>query len=180
MKVSMKRAYKMAKRQAGLTLIELIASLAVLALVIGGALALYSSASSSQGSTQMTQELNAIRAATKSLYYGQGGYGTVNLNQVLVSGNKVPSTIIVAAGTPPTLTNSQNGTVSVVGATSNFNITVTNVPTDICTSVLSSTGGWTSVKVGAAAAVTTFPISPGTAATQCAAAATQTIVFASA
>lgn len=179
MKVSMKRVAKFNK-QAGLTLIELIASLAILALVIGGALSLYSSASSSQGSTQMTSELAAIRAATKSLYYGQGGYGTANLNQVLVSGNKVPSTITVAAGTPPVLTNSQNGTVTVTGATTNFNITVTNVPTDICTSVLSSTAGWTSVKVGSSAAVVTFPISPDTAATQCSAGATQTIIFASA
>lgn len=179
MKVSMKTVSKF-KSQAGLTLIELIASLAILALVIGGALALYSSATSSQGSTQMTSELSAIRAATKSLFYGQGGYGTANLNQVLVSANKVPSTIVVAAGTPPTLTNSLNGAVSVVGATANFSITATSVPTDICTSVLSATAGWVSVKVGSQAAITSFPVGPATAATQCAAAATQTIVFTSA
>jgi prepilin-type N-terminal cleavage/methylation domain-containing protein len=160
--------FNLAKKQAGLTLIELIASLAIMALVIGGALALYMSASTSQSTTQTIAEINAIRSSVKGLYYGQGGYGTANLNQVLVSGNKVPTTMIVTAGTPPVLTNSFNGAVTVTGATTTFTLGVTAIPTAICISLLSSANGWSSVKT-AAVDHTTFPVSPSTAADDCSA-----------
>lgn len=168
------------KKQAGLTLVELISSLAIMALVIGGALSLYGSASTSQGTTQTTAELSALRSAVKGLYYGQGGYGTTTLgglNQVLVNGNKIPTTIAITAGTPPILTNSFGGLITVDGATSNFTLQVTAVPTATCLGLLSSANGWNSIKVGAAAAQTALPFPIATASTQCAALATQTIIF---
>lgn len=169
------------KKQTGLTLIELIASLSILALVIGGALSLYLSASSSQSVTQTTAEMSALRAATKSLYQGQGTYGAsgANLNAVLVNGNKVPSTITITAGVPPVLTNSFTGDIKVQASAvvANFTVTVTAVPTDVCLGLLASSNGWNSIKVAALAANVLFPISPATASTQCATAANQTIVF---
>ncbi|MDI1236333.1 MAG: type 4 pilus major pilin [Polaromonas sp.] len=166
-----------AKKQAGLTLIESMAALAIFAVVVGGALALFGGASSSQISTQMTSDLSAIRSAVKSLYFGQGGYGTANLNAVLVNGKKVPTTMSVTAGTPPTITHGLNGTVTATGAATNFTITVTAVPTDVCLNLLSGTNGWNSVTVGSGTAITAFPITPDTASTQCSAAATNTIIF---
>lgn len=165
------------KNQAGMTLIEVLASLAILALVIGGALALYNSASSSQMSTQMQSDLNAIRAAVKSVYYGQGGYGTINMNSVLVNGKKVPTTMAITAGTPPVITHGLSGTIDVTGATANFTVTVTKIPTDVCLSLLAGTNGWNSIKVGAATAITAFPIAPDAASTACAAAAVNDIIF---
>ncbi len=167
-------------KQAGLTLIETIVSLTIFALVVGGALSLFGGASSSQASTQMLSDLNALRASTKAFYMGQGGYGTANLNSILVNGNKVPSTMPVTAGTPPTISHSLNGTVVVQGAGTNFTITTTAIPTDVCLALVSSNGGWNSVRVGSAAAITTFPISPDTASTACSAAASNTIIFQSA
>ena len=172
--------FSKAKKQAGLTLIESMAALSIFAVVVGGALALYGGASSSQTSTQMTSDLSAIRSAVKSLYFGRGGYGTANLNSVLVNGQKVPTTMSVTAGTPPTITHGLNGTVTATGASTVFTLTVTEIPTDVCLNLLAGTNGWNSVKVGAAAAITTFPITPDTASTQCAAAATNTIIFQSA
>jgi len=169
-----------AKKQRGLTLIELIASLTVFALVVGGALALFSSSSSSQASIQMTSDLTAIRAATRGLYYGKGGYGTGNLNAVLVNGNKVPTTMTVTAGTPPTISHGLGGAVTIAGASTAFNITVTAVPTDVCMSVLTSSTGWNSITVGSGTAITAFPVQPDAASTACSAAATQTVVFGSA
>lgn len=166
-----------AKKQAGLTLIESMAALAIFAVVVGGALALFGGASSSQISTQMTSDLSAIRSAVKSLYFGQGGYGTANLNAVLVNGKKVPTTMSVTAGTPPTITHGLNGTVTATGASTNFTITVTAVPTDVCLNLLSGTNGWNSVTVGSGTAITAFPITPDTASTQCSATATNTIIF---
>lgn len=169
------------KKQAGLTLIELIASLSILALVIGGALSLYGSASTSQSATQTTAELSALRAATKGAYQGQGTYGAAgtNLNSVLVNGKKVPSTINVTAGAPPVFTNSFTGDVQVLASAvpANFTVNVTAVPTEICLGLLSGANGWNSIKVAALAANTTFPIPTATASTECATAPLQTIVF---
>lgn len=168
------------KKQAGLTLIELIASLAILALVIGGALSLYGSASTSQSTTQTIAELSSIRAATKQMYYGQGGYGTTNLNNILVASGKVPSTINVVVGAPATLTNSFSGAITLTGATNSFTMAVTNVPQAVCVGILASaSSNYTSVQVGAAAAVTAFPISPAVATAQCTG-TTQTVTFTSA
>lgn len=164
-------------RQKGITLMEMIGSLAVMALVVIGALALYNSADGSQKSTQLSKDLTAIGAATKQLWFGQGGYGTVVVNSTLVTAKKIPSTMTVDTSTTPnTITHPLNGTVTVTGATTAFTITVTNIPTDVCTNLMTGANGWTSVKAGAAAA-RTLPISPATAAADCGAAATLTMIF---
>lgn len=171
---------KQLKKQAGITLMEVIAGLLIIGLVVSGALSLFGNADSSQKSNQMTSDLNALNAATKSLYAGQGGYGTVNLNSVLKTAKRIPSTMSVDAATPPVITHSMNGTVTVTGATATFTIAITNIPTDVCINLLSNAAtGWTSVKVGSAAAITTFPIPPATAAsaTNCAASNANTITF---
>jgi hypothetical protein len=150
--------------------------LTIFALVVGGAIALFGSASTSQSTTQFTSDLNSMRAGTKSLYFGQGGYGTTSLGEVLINGQKVPTTMSITGTAPNRVINhSLNGTVTVTGATSQFTVALTNIPTAVCLG-LASMNGWDSVKVGAAAARTP-PVSPAQASTDCSAAATQTITF---
>lgn len=152
--------------QRGMTLIEVMVSLSIFALIVGGALALFGNASATQTTTQMKSDLSALRVAVKSLYFGQGGYGTVNLNSTLIGASKVPSTMPTAGAV---INHSQNGTVTVTGATSQYSIAVTNISTDVCIGLVAGTNGWTSVKIGTAAVITTFPITPALASTQCAA-----------
>lgn len=168
---------KTLKKQAGMTLIELVAALGVSALVIGGALAMYSAASSSQTSNQLTSDVVALRTATRALHATTGNYGAASLNGVLVSSKKVPSSMYSTGTTIQHGTN--GGTVVVTGATTNFTITLTAVPQDVCISMLPQVTGFVSVKVDALAAVTAFPISPATALTNCAAAGGSTIIFTS-
>lgn len=165
------------KKQAGITLMEVIGSLLVMGLVVAGALSLFGSADSSQKGNQMLADVNAIRSAVKGMYAGQGGYGATGLNSVLISSKKIPSSM-TTSGT--TITHSMNGTLTVTGATSSFSIAITNVPTDVCVQLVSNaTSGWTSIQVGTATAFTTFPVSPATAAgaTYCAATNTNTLTF---
>jgi prepilin-type N-terminal cleavage/methylation domain-containing protein len=165
-------------KQAGFTLLEVTVVLVIGALLIGGALALFSGASSAQASNQLLSDLTSVRSSVKSTFYGQGGYGTANLNQVLVNAGRVPSTITVTAGTPPTLTHGVNsGTMTIVGATNNYNITLTNIPTEICLSLLSNSQGFNQITVNSAAAITAFPISPATASTSCSTTSSNSIVF---
>ncbi len=155
------------KSQCGMTLMELIASLAIIATVIVGAVALYGNASSSSNAVGMTKDLMAVRSAVQQLWQGQGGYGTASLNATLITANKVPGDLSVSGST---ISTPLGGTLTVTGATSNFTLVLTNVPRDVCTQLLTNLNtGWTSVKVGSSTALTAFPVTPAiaTAAAQC-------------
>jgi len=158
-------------KQAGVTLIELIVGLVIIALIVAGALSLFSTAQSSQSSTQMLQDVVSLRSTTKALYMGQGSYGTSgnNLNNILVQGKRVPTTILTdTTTTPNTLTHQLNGTVNIASIGNGFTITLTNIPADVCMPLMTGAQNWISVKAGTASAVTAFPISAATASTDCA------------
>lgn len=163
-------------RQAGLTLIETLVSLSIFALVVGGALALFGSAAASQTTTQFTSDLNALRAATKALYFGQGTYGGGSLTEVLINGKKVPSTMVLSGAAPTRVINhSLNGTIAVAGSTSQFTVTATNIPTEICIG-LAGMAGWDSIRIGANQR--TSPVPPAQASADCSAGGTiQNMVF---
>lgn len=169
-------------RQSGMTLMEVIASLAVMAVVVVGALALYASATSSQHSTAFTQDLSSMRAALKQLWAGQGTYGAsgTNLNTVLKNANRIPTTMSVDTSTPAVITHALNGTlIAAAGATAGqFTITLTNIPTDVCTAITTSTSNWLSLGVGATGATAiTLPATPVTASTGCSATNANIMIF---
>lgn len=152
-------------RRRGVTLMELIASMAIMAILVVGALSMYSIAQSGSNSTQLLRNLNGVSASVKSLYSGQGGYGTASLNATLISAKVVPSDWSTS-GT--TITHQLNGTVTVTGLTNYFTVAMTSIPSDVCVKLISNSAtGWSSVAVGTGAAITTFPVSPSTAVTNC-------------
>ncbi|MCV0438989.1 MAG: prepilin-type N-terminal cleavage/methylation domain-containing protein [Hydrogenophaga sp.] len=172
------RNIKMIKKQYGVTLLELMAGLTVMAVVVAGALSLYQSAMASQRTTQLAQDLAAIRAAAKQIWQGQGNYGAngTSLNNVLVFSKRVPTTIRVDTNTnPPTLTHVANGTISLTSAVSAFDVTLTNIDEELCVPMLTGAHGWQSVTVGSGSAITVFPVNPPTAVNVCSAGTT--VVF---
>lgn len=168
--MAVQKVAQIARKQRGVTLMELIASLAVMGVIVAGAVALYNSASSSEASTTMTKDLNALQSATKQIYNGQGSYGAsgANLNNILVTANKIPTTISVnKTVNPNTLTHRNNGTITVASTLTSFTITLTEIPVDVCIPLMTGASGWSSVKAGSAAARTSFPIPPATAEADC-------------
>lgn len=156
--------------EAGVTLMELIAALAIMSVIIIGALALYTSANTSQAATQLVQDTTSIRSAVKVLYQGQGTYTTAVLNDQLVAAKRVPTTIkIDTSTTPDTLTHGLNGTITVTGATASFTVALTNIPPETCIPLLTTSQGWLTYQIDAAAAAA-FPVTPATAVTACGAA----------
>ncbi len=154
------------KNQRGLTLVELLAALAVVAAVVAGALALYNAASVSQSSTQLLQDVTSIRGAVKSIWASQGNYGDGSLVSTLVAANRLPTTVRVSDdGT--TLTHVLGGAVTITGDTNTFDIGVAGVPKDVCISLSTGTTSWSGVKIGSAAQ--TIPLTPTAAATACSA-----------
>lgn len=166
-------------RQRAVTLMELIASVAIMAILVVGALTLYSSAQSGSNTTQLLRDLTGVSAATKSLFAGQGAFGTASLNTTLIAAKAIPSSWTVS-GTAGSITHQLNGAVTVTGNTSNFRIQLDGIPQDVCVKLLSnSSTGWSAVRIGTGGTDTTsFPISPVSASTLCTG-ATNTIVFTS-
>ena len=153
--------------EAGVTLLELIAALAIISVIIIGALALYTSAQTSQASTQMVQDTTSIRSAVKVLYQGQGTFGTVVLNDQLVAAKRVPTTIKMdTSTTPDTLTHGLNGTIVVTGAGATFTVALSNIPPEVCIPLLTTSQGWLTYAIDSAAAAS-FPVTPATAVTAC-------------
>lgn len=163
-----------AKRQAGMTLMEIIAALAIIAAVIVGALALFNSAQSSNQSVAMLKDLISLRSATQQLFLGQGTYGAngTNLNATLINSNKVPNDLVTAA--PNTITPPWPGGAVIVAATANpsrFTVTFNAVPRDICVQLIAnSSTGWFSVAAGGNTQ-NNFPVNPAQATNMCNAAA---------
>lgn len=161
---------KVQNKQSGFTLMEVLVVLVIAAAIIVGALKLTNSANSSNNSTQLTTDVSSLRAAVKSMWMGQGSYGTsgTNLNTILVTAKRVPTSLIVdTSSTPNVITHAMNGTVVVASTGTSFSITMTNIPVDVCIPLMTGAQGWTSVQAGSAAARTTFPVTTATAATDC-------------
>lgn len=166
------------RSQAGVTLMEMIAALAIIAIIIIGSLALYNAATSSQSSTQLVQDMTSVRAAVRQLWLGQGQYGVAggtNLNATLIASNKLPNTLRVNGAV---LTHVLNGTLTVTGFPAQFTIAVTNISADVCLTLLTNTTGWTQIQVGAGAPIVALPIAPAVAAGACGG-VTNTITFTS-
>jgi hypothetical protein len=158
--------------QKGMTLIEVMVALSIFALVVAGALSLFTTAQSTQSATSMKTDVNAIRSAVRNLYFAQGTYGVAdsNLNNIIIAARKVPNTLAIN-GT--TITSSVNSApVAVIAQGINFDITVGNLPTEICIGMITGVNGWVQVAAGdTAAGVTEIaqPVTVANAQTGCAA-----------
>lgn len=138
-------------RQKGLTLIELIAGLAIVAAVVVGALSLFGTTSSAQKAMQMTTEIQGIRSAMGKLYSGTGTYGgssgtATNLNSVLINAGKIPTTLKVS-GT--TISHGFGGDVNVMGADRFYYIAISGMPQEACMEVAGGSGTWDAITVDA-------------------------------
>jgi type II secretory pathway pseudopilin PulG len=136
------------KKQSGISSIEVIASLTILATVISAAIALFSSASSSQAVSQMSIDMASLRTSIQKMYSGQAGYGVsgVNLNAGLIGAGQVPTSLTVVSGN---LVNVYAGQVNAVSNGPGFSVTTTRIPLGVCVGLLTKTNGWTTAAVGA-------------------------------
>jgi hypothetical protein len=159
-------------RQRGASLLEGIAYLGIAAIVVLGAVSLLTNAFSSAKSNQTTEELISLRTSVRKLYAGQA-YPAAGIVANMAIANAVPNTLIVnGAATPPTITNSWAGAVTIVGdGTGLFTITYNAVPRDVCMSIVSGANGWDRISNAAGAnPIAAFPVTADAAAGVCAAA----------
>ena len=164
---------KMSKlRKRGLSLVEAAAVLAVAAIVVMGALALYNMANQSRLLNQTNTDLNVIQQAVRSMYSGQSSYSGVN-SQMLVDTKAVPARMEAGTG----LRHAMNGAITLASAPVNgvadagFQVTFANVPVEACSKLLAADLGrnlW-AAGVGTASRTqsTGLPYTPALAAQAC-------------
>jgi len=159
-------------KQRGVTLMELIAGLAVMAVIVVGALALFNTANNAQRGMQLTQDVTALRGAVTHLWMGQGGYGNVSLVPALIAAGRVPGTLRATATGP---LQHQTGVIDILGAGQRYHVVVTGLSQAVCIDLLTGASGWIEVRTATAytgiplatTAISAFPINPADAMTRC-------------
>lgn len=167
--------------QTGITLIETIIVLGVLAIIVIVALAIYPIVKASVQSNRETNNITTIAASLDSVYAGVGTYAGLN-NLVAVQEKVFPANMVSGPLTAPVVTNSLGGSVTVAPAmppggqpNSGFTITSTNITDDTCTKIVSAeNGGFVEVVVDGTVvkATSSDTVSISTLAALCVAAAT--------
>ncbi len=141
------------RRDAGVTLMEMIAALAIISIIVVGALALYESARSSEEATQLISDAMAVQTAVRNVYMGQQNYGDDSdaLQMLMWRSKKLPTTIkgkIDSSG-KVSLTHHLGGKLALSAMHERFVIIFSGVPSDVCIPVLSMTGSdWEEVTIG--------------------------------
>jgi type II secretory pathway pseudopilin PulG len=130
-------------RERGATMMEVIAYLAIAAVIIAGVLVLLSVAfGQSKTATALTQ-LNQIQTAVRTLYSGQSNYQGLS-TKVIVDSKALQQSMISGN----TLRSAFNGTITITpasttdgGANSAFDVVFANVPQDACQQMLTKDMG---------------------------------------
>ncbi|WP_315920815.1 type 4 pilus major pilin [Mesorhizobium sp. SP-1A] len=159
-------------RKRGYSLVEIAAGLAVVAILVLGALTLVSVVNQSRLFTQASNELNVIQQAVRSLYNGQSSFTGVNAS-TLINTKSVPAKMIVGT----TLRHAFSGQIDVVaasaagGAGSGFQVTFRQIPSDVCVKMLTADLGRGLYSAGVSSQVGQdgLPFTPTTAASHCSA-----------
>ncbi|MFS2020060.1 type 4 pilus major pilin [Massilia sp. CT11-108] len=163
-------------RQRGASLLEAIAYLGVAAIVVLAAVSLLQNAFGSARANQTTEELTGLRTTLRKMYSGQP-YKDAEMLKNMITAKAIPGTLSVSSD-GAAINNTWGGTVTPTSADdATFTITYTNVPPDVCMTVVSGATGWTKIADGAGNnPITVFPAAAASAAKLCGAAA-NTVAF---
>jgi prepilin-type N-terminal cleavage/methylation domain-containing protein len=131
-KFTKRGALKCAKRAGGFSLLELLLVVAVGAVLILAGLGAYRLVTENNNTNQATRMLTTLKQQIQQAYQGQASYGTGNLIDDLVSLRALPSDLGTSGSGDSMIAKGGFGNVTVVGATNNFSVGLTNVPKGAC------------------------------------------------
>ena len=148
-------------RQAGMSLMEMILVILLIAVAVVTALAIFTNAFGASKVQSETQYMQNIVSEVGAMYGTSRDFGTGDITAALISTKAAPAPMIVGSS----LRNSWNGTVTVTGASDTFAITTTNVPKKECVKLAQISINPTAVKIGSA--VMTLPLQPSAVISAC-------------
>ncbi|WP_440993658.1 type 4 pilus major pilin [Cysteiniphilum litorale] len=133
--------YRKHRNQQGFSLIELSLVLAIIAIIIIGAIILYNSLSGNVKNEDMAKQISMISEGVTKLYRPSGGdYTGLTTQTVINAGFVMPDMLHGAVGAQVIGTSwygKDNTSVITVAPynTTQFQVTVTNIPKDNCTTI---------------------------------------------
>ena len=156
-------------RQRGATLLEAVAFLGIAAIILIGAIALFTNAFQGARSNQLTEEVAAIQSGVRKIYATPGGLQTnVTGGGVagLIQAGVIPATLSIS-GT--TVTDEWGGTVALGwdATTSAAIISFPAVPQAVCMAALTAGGNWSGISTSVKTAVQPVPVSAADAELAC-------------
>jgi len=134
--------FKSKSRQTGYGLIELMLSVLVIAIIIGGVIGIYYLVNSGANATRHQQQLLSLVGAVKDIYRTPT-YAGVSATQVIQT-KKAPPNMVSGTGSGATLTNPWSGTITIAstnvgaGTDNGFVITTPQIPTSECNSIVAA------------------------------------------
>ncbi len=157
------------KRNAGVTMMELLVWIAVAGIILAGVIVTFQKVLGGNKTNTAQTQLMELQTGIRNLWANTNDFGTGDLTATLKSANQLPATMIDGAN----VVNPWGGSVTVTGATAQFTIQFNGVPTDACTklslvSAANTAGagsGITSVKVNGS--TLSIPVAPAAATAAC-------------
>ena len=110
----MKMFFKKQKKQAGMTLIEMLMVIGIGTLIIVGGFLLFGRASEQSKANQMIKDYSAIKSAVTSVYSQQPSYGdaTSDITMTIAQSGALPKSLLTLTGGIPMGITSAYGTVT--------------------------------------------------------------------
>lgn len=155
-------------KQYGISLIEVLASIAIIALIIAGAVSLFSSAESAQRANNMLVDLTQVRTVIKKMYANRTDYTSGDITTALQNSGMLPTRMTRDGNNNSIIYEITGGTVTVKGTGATFTVTFTQVPASACNTVIGAlqANTWSNVKMGANP-VRAIPVDPAAVAAEC-------------
>jgi len=160
------------RRQRGATLLEAVAFLGIAAIILIGAIALFTNAFQGARSNQLTEEVTAIENGARKIYATGAGLSTnVTSGGIggLVSAGVIPTSLTVSVANG-TVTDEWGGAVTLKMDTDNASaaqISFENVPQPVCIAALTAGGDWSGVSTSVSTSLQTVPLTAAAATTAC-------------
>ena len=161
--ISMKLKNKYVKRLSnrknrGLTLMEVAMVLAIIGIIIAGALLYFNTANTSQKITSSLAQLAQIQQSVRTLYSGQANYSGLT-TALIAQSDALPASMISGS----TISHAFNAGVTVTANTTsstNFDVVFSGLPQDVCKQMLTKDLGRGLVSAGTTVATQTQPSLP--------------------
>lgn len=126
------------RKTLGIQLLDFAVAAILIGLAAAAIVLMMSKAAGNRKTTQTIQDIATIQGAIQSLYAQQPTYAGLT-NAVLINTNNVPARMVGAAAN--VLNHPFGDTMTVVGGTTSYTLTINGIPADACPAIASSDFG---------------------------------------
>lgn len=158
-----KPVFSVTRSEAGATLLEALAFMAITAIIIIGSVVLLRSAFTKNDVVDTLTQITAIQTNVRAAHTGKTTYGTVDMTAGLITAGAFPQNMV--SGT--TVKNNFDGNVTVVGNDRTFYINFTAIAKEGCAQIVQAVDASLFKSLTVNSVAVTLPTTVASAATAC-------------